>query len=276
MFLTKLLGRKRSWQLGRRLYMTARGENPNQIEANGETTLARALIDQFSEDRPMIVWDVGANIGDYTAMVLDQARAAQKDCRLELFEPSAKSADALEARFANDDRVRIHRMALSSQPGMMKFEMHGETAGTSTLQLTGRPDAQIIDVDVDTVERRAHTLQTTEIDLLKIDAEGHDLEVIKGAKTLIAEQRIKVLQFEYNYRWIYGRNFLKDVFEIAEECDYEIGMISPSGLTIYRDWNAENERFFEANYAIVRKDVLARLPHERTRWAISNTIESVA
>ena len=49
--------------------------------------------------------------------------------------------------------------------------------------------------------------------LVKIDAEGHDLAVLRGAHTLLAEHRIAVAQFEYNHRWILGRFYLRDAFE---------------------------------------------------------------
>jgi hypothetical protein len=39
------------------------------------------------------------------------------------------------------------------------------------------------------------------IDLLKIDAEGYDFQVLRGAEKLLKEQKISVVQFEYNRPW---------------------------------------------------------------------------
>ena len=42
---------------------------------------------------------------------------------------------------------------------------------------------------------------------------------------LLAAARIDVFQFEYNHRWVYGRSFLKDVFDLAAGLEYQVGKV---------------------------------------------------
>ena len=82
--------------------------------------------------------------------------------------------------------------------------------------------------------------------LVKIDAEGHDLAVLRGAHTLLSEHRIAVAQFEYNHRWIFGRFYLRDAFEFLLPLGYRVGKLTPRGVEFYpggmrtlkRSWKA--------------------------------------
>jgi len=49
---------------------------------------------------------------------------------------------------------------------------------------------------------------------MKIDAEGHELEIFKGAIRMINENKIGMLQFDFNLHNIYSRVFLRDFFRI--------------------------------------------------------------
>ncbi len=110
------------------------------------------------------------------------------------------------------------------------------------------------------------------IHLLKSDTEGHDMEVITGALPLLKEGRIAVHQFEYNHRWIFSKHFLKDVFDAAEGLPYHIGKICPNDIEVYDKWYPEHERFFEANYVLLRRDAVSWFNTTECRLDINNTL----
>lgn len=269
--LVKILGRQRAWQLGRRLYMTSRGEHLNRIEINGETDLVRMLLRLDGAERTLRVWDIGGNLGEYTRMVIAEAQSAGRPYSIDVFEPAPAAIAALQERFAGDVEIRIHPLALSNTEGAMQFEVQGATAGTNTLEPTGREGSILIEVQVDTADHVAQRVDPGELDLIKIDAEGHDLQVIRGARGLLDRKAVRAIQFEYNFRWLYGKHLLKEAFEIAAETGYKLGIVQPGLIMFFDDWQAENERFFEANYVLVRPDVAARIAHVNTVWDVSNT-----
>lgn len=268
--LVRLLGRQRAWRLGRKLYMTARGEMANKIDVNGEAVLARDALSALPAPEGFVAWDVGANLGLWTAALLDAADQLSRELRVDLFEPSPAAATATERRFADRGNVQVHRLALSATGGTMPFEMPDPQAGTSTLALTGRPGAEVIDVEVKTGAAMAEELGIGHIHLLKIDAEGHDLEVLQGFEPLFRRAGIDVAQFEYNWRWLVGRHSMRELFMFADTLGYHVAQVGPQGLTVFEQWNAENDRYFEFNYALVRPAVLPLLRHSRTRWDASN------
>ena len=98
------------------------------------------------------------------------------------------------------------------------------------------------------------------ITLLKIDTEGHDLAVLRGAQKLIASHRIAAAQFEYNHRWIDARSYLRDSFELFQPHGYCVGKLTPYGLEFYPMWEAELETFVEGNYVACLPHVAERLP----------------
>jgi len=72
-----VLGRRALWRLGRNLYQQARAETCNDIATNGEGALQRRMAAARAKaGKPLVVFDVGANVGDWTLSLLAHARAA--------------------------------------------------------------------------------------------------------------------------------------------------------------------------------------------------------
>jgi len=59
----------------------------------------------------------------------------------------------------------------------------------------------------------ASVLSCRPIDFLKVDVEGHELEVFKGATGMLSQSRIGHIQFEYGGCNIDARVLLKDLFD---------------------------------------------------------------
>ncbi len=109
------------------------------------------------------------------------------------------------------------------------------------------------------------------LELLKIDTEGNDFNVISGSRSAIAEGRIKVIQFEYNWQWIPFGHSIWEVFALAREVGYRVGKLTPDGIEVYNVWHPELDRFIETNFVMIHPDVLAKLPHRAMTFDIANT-----
>lgn len=254
------LARRVVWRLGRKLYCAARGEGANRIDVNGEAYVQRRVLAATGPGERLTVFDVGANLGEWTQSLIGQFQPDQAAAvNIWAFEPSPESFERLQTRFLANPNVRCLRLALSSSPGRDRLMMASPTGGTNTLTFD------------DALERRAHAIAEIEkttaaqfcesngighVHLLKSDTEGHDRSVIEGAKPLLAAGRIDVLQFEYNHRWIYARAFLKDVFDIVADLPYTVAALRPSRIDLLRAWHPELDRFFETNYALVHERAL--------------------
>lgn len=244
----KVLGRRRAVRTARFATNVLRFDDQNQMETNGET-----LIQRVARSRPdAVVFDVGANMGQWSRSLLMQPG---HPVNLHLFEPSSYShGRAVEAL---GDQASVWALAMSSVSGRQDLLIVKEGAGVNSLvPFEGERTASATEsVEVQTVDEFCSSYGIQTITLLKIDAEGLDLEVIRGAREMIARSQIGIIQFEYNWRWVFSRSFLRDVFDFFEDCgSYSLGKVTPKGIEFYDGWHHELETFREANYVIVRED----------------------
>lgn len=261
--LNVLLRRRTMWRLGRSLYLKARADSTNDASLNGEETLQRQLLARFaSVQEKLVTFDVGANIGDWTCSFLQEASRLKIEDRLEIhsFEPIPSTFEVLKERVHKHNLQNVVHLvpkALSSEEGITEMYISGETSGTNSLH----PDAmnrgqRRIMIEKTTVSSYCSNNETNIIHFLKCDTEGHDMEVLRGAKNLFDEHRIMACQFEYNHRWVYSRHYLKDVFDMFDGSAYCIGKVTSKGIELYQEWHPELERFFEGNYILLHSNAL--------------------
>ena len=268
--LVRLIGRRRAWRIGRKLYLAARGEGVNAIAANGEQALIERAVAAFPEASPFRGWDVGANLGEWSDVLLATAATARVPVHIDLFEPTPTAFATLREKYRGEAAVTVRQVALSSGAGTAPFEVVGTHAGTNSLNLAGRAEGAIIDV---AVARGADLHAATgggELHLVKIDTEGHDLEVLRGLEPLLAAGAVGIVQFEYNWRWLISGSSLRAATLLADAHGYRFGRVAPGGIEIYDSWNADLDRYFETNYVLVRADVLPRLSYSVTGWCAGN------
>ncbi|MFC4293987.1 FkbM family methyltransferase [Novosphingobium tardum] len=270
-----LLGRDRAWRIGRALYMRARGEkDTNDIASNGEAALIARVLKQV-EDRSPVLFDVGANRGEWSEAALACLAQLQRHAALHLFEAAPHAAAHLREQFAAVPGLVVHGIALSDRSGTAPFALVGPTAGTNSLEIgSHNPSVTTIEVPVEPGAQVAQSHGIGYIDLLKIDTEGHDFAVLSGFEPMLAAGQIGVVQFEYNSRWLAARRSLLDVFGLAEKTGYRVGRVAPDGIELFDRWNPECDRFFEDNYALVSPPAAHAPLCREMRWSVSNTLEA--
>jgi FkbM family methyltransferase len=209
-------------------------------ERNGELWFLRQAVPDAR-----VVLDVGANLGNWAAPAL---AAGPRIERLVAYEPSHATALELTDRFAGDDRVEVVEAAVSDAPGeatLWEEPGHGETtslaAGPASVAAAPRT------VRVVTLDDELRRLAVDFVDLLKVDAEGYDLHVLRGAGELLGRQAIGVIQFEYNAPWLYAGSTLHAALALLRGHGYEPYLLKRSGLHRY-DEARYGELFWYANF----------------------------
>jgi FkbM family methyltransferase len=162
----------------------------------------------------MTAWDVGAHIGFLTVIA---SRAVGRDGQVHAFEPHDDNrARLLETLRLNDlDNVSVHDVALSSQSGLVPFYRHRFT--TSWSLDADRGQGHEADVRCTTLDDLAESIGTP--DLIKIDAEGVELEVLRGGASVIAETRpVLIVEFSTPQLVDDARSLLSDYsFELLAD-----------------------------------------------------------
>ena len=209
---------------------------------NGE----RWLVEAMSPDIACFI-DIGANVGDWTALVLAHNPAA----RGLAVEPGAAAMERLRRRLP--PAVRMVSAAAGDATGTLRFfEQPG--AGETSSSVEAWADGGVArEVAVVTVDALMEQEGWSHVDVLKIDAEGYDARVIAGAEQMLRARRIDVLQFEYNRPWRQVGCTLGAVTLLLQSLDYALFVLRADGLERW-DYGRYGEFFGYSNLVAVSPD----------------------
>jgi len=189
--------------------------------------------------------DVGANVGHWSATFCQFLSAQGRGL---LFEPSAGAQTILQERFAADSRLEIVAAALSDTVGTARFYEEPNAGETSSLVAQhSQAQAQSRWVPVTTLDRAIAKRDWERVDFLKIDAEGYDFHVLRGAQELLQQQRIGSLQFEYNAPWALVGSTLGAALRFLHDFGYTSFLLKAAGLHRF-DYAKYGEFFGYANF----------------------------
>lgn len=155
-------------------------------EADAFEMLARG----FPRNKGLIALDVGAHTGSATTRI----RSVFPESRVFAFEPAPGPADALDRLAAEDPRITVVRAAVGEQDGRTVLRETRNPLLTSVLEPTGRTVRETfgagevlreIEVPMLRLETWARGAGVDAVDLLKIDVQGAELGVLRGAGGLL-------------------------------------------------------------------------------------------
>jgi FkbM family methyltransferase len=215
---------------------------PNTLaERNGEYRFLREL-----GGNPRVAVDVGANVGDWTATALEQWPTLE---RVLCFEPGEQAAGRLAQRYEADDRVNVIRRLLSDAPGGLLF-WEEPASGTMSSVVAGYSGADSVarTVAATTLDAELASRGIEHVDVLKVDTEGFDLHVLRGAGELLANGQIDVVQFEYSSAWQEAGSTLREAYALLEAAGLHVFAITRDGLRTFPA-DTLSELFMYANFA---------------------------
>jgi FkbM family methyltransferase len=194
----------------------------NDVQKNGEAWLA----DVVGRSASTFI-DVGANVGEWAALFMN----AMPNGTGVLIDASSQAVRAIAERFRNEPRINVIHAAVSDTPGEAEFFEESNSGKTSSLlrSFTNSTAHKKI-VRVTTVDAEAKAHNVTQIDMLKIDAEGYDLHVLRGASGLLSQQAIGVVQFEYNSCWADIGSTLGAAINLLRSHQYDVYLLKSTGL----------------------------------------------
>jgi FkbM family methyltransferase len=251
----RVVGRYRVVRASRFVLNRARRDVPsNNVDSDGELSLQRWVLAASQSGQQVHVVDVGANVGQWSSGIISAARQADRrdDLDLHAFEPSMYTFEQLCSSFSQE-RLTLNRLAISDKSGAATLHVIVPGGGTNSLHRShDTPDSTVVEtVTMTTLDEYADQAGLKQITLLKIDTEGNDMAVLRGAQTLLSSQRISVIQFEYNRWWVYARSFLRDAFDLFQPLGYQIGKLTPWGVEFYPGWHSDLETFVQGNYVAI-------------------------
>ncbi|TKC08177.1 FkbM family methyltransferase [Pedobacter polaris] len=139
------------------------------------------------------VGDVGSNMGFYTIWMSKFVKTG----KIHAFEPDDINFNRLKDNVninALSETVAINNLIVSEIDGTLNFTTELDGENHITEQLNGK-NAPKKSVRLDTYATKEHI---SDFKFIKIDTEGFELSVLKGAEKLLDDKLIKVIQLEIN------------------------------------------------------------------------------
>lgn len=182
--------------------------NYEDNEVSGELEFLRRFARTARE--PTVI-DVGAHEGSYAADVVRLVPGA----RVFAFEPHPETFKRLAA---GGGRFTPIHAAVAGEPGMVTLFDRGSPVGTQHASLVpgviesihAEATARQWQVPATTIDRFIVERGIPHIHLLKIDTEGSELDVLRGARRCIADGMIDVVQIEFNSMNVVSKVFMRD------------------------------------------------------------------
>ena len=194
--------------------------------------LYRAYKYRYVEDKAELVYlvkninpgdfvlDIGAHKGGYLHWIRKTTGANGK---VMAFEPQPILYDYLKKSIGSFGykNVKLHNAGVSSEAGSLELfvpKAEGLTSPGATFEKRMDQQGHFIDVPVFKIDELLEDRERP-VSFIKIDVEGHELEVFKGAEELLMEDKPKLL-FECENRHLNDRT-VHDVFDYLKDLGFE-------------------------------------------------------
>lgn len=215
---------------------------------NGERVLLERLA---ANGLTGTIFDVGANVGDYTRILAGLLPSAT----VYAFEIIPATFELLRNNVSGLPHVTPINLGLSDEHGELPIKYYKDCNVLSTTSdFPHNLDYEVVTAHTTTGDRFCEEHEIEEIAFLKIDVEGMEHRVLEGFNNTLTARKIKVIQFEYGYANALSRFLLGDYYKLFDAYGYRIGKIYPKRVE-FKDYAVQDENFWGPNYIAVRDDL---------------------
>ncbi len=215
------------------------------FNTNGEKYFLRDVV---AKSNPRVIFDVGANDGEWAALAAQYC----PDAEIHAFEIVPSTADICAAKTGSIPRIHLNRIGLSDAPGQIDIRTYdGMTTHASMHDMRHTDSARIVSCAVMRGDDYVYANGIAKIDLLKIDVEGAENKVIQGFIESLRAGKIDAIQFEYGRANILSKFLLKDWYDLLAPLGYRIGKLYPDHID-FKPYDLRDEDFIGPNYIAAR------------------------
>lgn len=189
---------------------------PGQGISRAEEHCLRVLAARW-EEAP-IIFDVGAHEGEFALRV----KAVWPQARLYAFEPHPQAYAVLTSRMHGTGTTTV-QAACGRQAGIVTLYDYADQPGSyhailypTVIRDLQRGQAAGVDVPCMVLDDFVAEHALSKIHLLKIDTEGHELQVLLGLSKTLARHAVDAIQFEFNGMHVMSRTWMRDFYELLE------------------------------------------------------------
>jgi len=225
-------------------------------EDSGEKFVLEYIKTRFKPLNNLILFDVGANLGNYSALL---QKVFDEKAKIYSFEPAHKTFQELSSNIGNKEGINLYNFGFGDKNGKtFLFSDPGYSALTSVYKR--RLDHfninldQVEEVEIRTLDSFCKDNEIERIHFLKLDAEGHEKKILDGASELLKSGVIDFIQFEFGDCHIDSKTYFQDFYYLLNS-DYKIYRVVKDGLYLISQYKLMYEAFAVTNYLAVSRRI---------------------
>ena len=216
------------------------------------------FLKMVCRENPKICLDIGANIGKYSSYLLENSST-----KIIAFEPMPKTfSELIKIKKKYPKRFYINQIGLGEKKvkkniyfdkdNLQWANFNSEVNKIDYLKNNKKKIMCSLDT-LDNLVKKNKKIMNSKIDLIKIDTEGFELEVLRGAEKTIQKFKPKYIQLEYNWHHLFKNTNLYYFSKILK--DYNTFKILPFSSKLFRinTEKPEHNYFNYSNIVFVRK-----------------------
>ena len=152
------------------------------------------ILKKILKKKKNIIFDIGANKGQS----LYRYRKLFNNAYFYSFEPSLEAFKVLKSKYGNLSNINLFNIALGSKKKRKVFYEYKNNELSSFIKINKEFDEtkKKILVEIDTIDSIFKKNNLKKINLLKMDTQGYEEFILKGAKNLISKQKIDMIELE--------------------------------------------------------------------------------
>ncbi|GIW68009.1 MAG: hypothetical protein KatS3mg096_877 [Candidatus Parcubacteria bacterium] len=202
------------------------------IKKDYEAKFENSLLALIKEND--IIYDIGANRGFYTKKFLLKATAG----KVFAFEPVPECNVVISDLLPLYKNLVVYPFALSSNNGEFPMSIGNDKLNATSKLKTERGENDIL-VTVKTLDNVIQENKTVP-NVIKIDVEGYELEVLKGMKATLKNEKVMVVAIEVHFKLL-ENNGQKDaphqIVNTLTQNNFKVKWIDPSHIIATRGRN---------------------------------------
>ena len=261
-YISRLRGKKEAQPLFEWLYdQSLTGMNYGGgafADESGEEQAILYIKKRLEKEKSILtLFDVGANLGQYAGELLKCMNDVKK--QIHCFEPSLDTFKQLSKNISNHKEIKLNNFGIGETNSMLKLYSDKTTSGLASVFKRKLDHFSIEmnmeeEIEIKTIDTYCSENKISHIHLLKIDIEGNELNVLKGASTMLNKDAIDFIQFEFGGSNIDSRTYFQDFYYLLSQ-KFNIYRILMDGVYPVSQYHENKEIFITTNYLAQRKTI---------------------
>ena len=221
----------------------------------GELFTLQHIAKKLEKESSLVLFDVGANVGTYSKLL---SSVFGRKAIIHAFEPSEKTYELFLETTKDIDTVIPRNLGFSDRE--YSESLFTDTVGSGLASLYKRrldhfniALNEVEEIKLSTIDSYCVENDISRIHFLKLDVEGHEMNVLKGAEHMIDSNRIDFIQFEFGGCNIDSRTYFQDFFYLLKK-NYTICRIMKDSFHPITSYKETDEIFITTNYLAIRNN----------------------